>query len=251
MTLSNERITYLLERYTDRTATVPELQELTVWLAQREDDAPLHSHLQALIEQPEATLQQVNWDQLYAGIEEQMTGQLEQTAVTSDTPGRIVPLRRNRFLRYAAAILLLVAVGVTWFAIQRNQTDTRQPLVNIPGKTDILPGSDKAILTLADGSIIPVDSAVDGQLAQQGNVSIVKLTDGQIVYQPGGASNNMALLNTMSTPRRGQYQFVLPDGTKVWLNAASSISYPVAFAGNERNVRITGEVYFEVAKPLC
>lgn len=248
MTLSNDRIIYLLERYTNRSATLQELQELTIWMAQREDDTPLHLHLQNLVEQPATSLENVNWDQLYAGIEEQMTGQWQPSAATDDGPARIVPFR-SRFLRYAVAILLILgAITVAWFVVQHNKHNTGQEMAKNTKPSDILPGRDRAVLTLADGRDIVVDSSVNGQLAQQGNVSIVKTSDGQIVYRPRGIAGRAVLQNTMTTPRGSQFQLVLPDGTKAWLNAASSISYPVAFAGDERRVKVSGEVYFEVAR---
>ncbi|MDB5157958.1 MAG: FecR protein [Mucilaginibacter sp.] len=115
-------------------------------------------------------------------------------------------------------------------------------------KTTILPGSNKAILTLQDGSKIVLNDVKNGTLAQQGNTKVVKLATGQLVYDKTGTASAKVLYNTMTTPRGGQYKLTLPDGTEVWLNAASSITYPTAFVGNERDVSITGEVYFEVAK---
>ncbi|MGF7079559.1 FecR family protein [Mucilaginibacter sp. UYCu711] len=119
---------------------------------------------------------------------------------------------------------------------------------NIPAKTNITPGSNKAILTLQDGSTIVLNDAKEGTLAQQGNANIVKMANGQLVYNKTDTEPEKVLFNTMTTPRGGQYKLTLPDGTDVWLNSASSITYPTAFVGNERNVSVTGEAYFEVAK---
>jgi transmembrane sensor len=119
---------------------------------------------------------------------------------------------------------------------------------NIPAKTNITPGSNKAVLTLQDGSTIILNDAKEGTLAQQGNANVVKMANGQLVYNKTDAQPEKILFNTMTTPRGGQYKLTLPDGTDVWLNSASSITYPTAFVGNERNVSITGEAYFEVAK---
>jgi len=113
-------------------------------------------------------------------------------------------------------------------------------------QNDFLPGKNTAILTLADGSTIVLDSAKNGALTSQGNTKVIKLNNGQLAYSSSGATNEV-LYNTMSTPRGGQYKLVLSDGSKVWLNAASSIHYPTSFPGNERKVEITGEAYFEVA----
>jgi ferric-dicitrate binding protein FerR (iron transport regulator) len=114
-------------------------------------------------------------------------------------------------------------------------------------KNDVLPGGDKAVLTLADGSTIVLDDAKDGALTQQGNAKIIKL-GGKLSYNLVNNTSKEVAYNTISTPRGGQYQVELPDGTQVWLNAASSLRFPVAFIGKERRVDIEGEAYFEVAR---
>ncbi len=110
----------------------------------------------------------------------------------------------------------------------------------------------KLCLLLADGSTIILDSAAIGQLAVQGNMRIIKSSNGQLLYDHFTKNSddniNSSSYNTMSTPRGGQYKLTLPDGTRVWLNAESSIKYPVVFESNKREVSVTGEVYFEVAK---
>ena len=113
---------------------------------------------------------------------------------------------------------------------------------------DVAPGGNRAVLTLANGSQIILDSAANGNLAQQGNTKIVKLDSGQLAYNSLNERSDDVLYNTISTPRGGQYQIVLADGSKVWLNAASSLKFPTAFTGKERKVELTGEGYFEVAK---
>lgn len=146
-----------------------------------------------------------------------------------------------------AAIFLLVAGAATLMFL--NKQEPAAEVVKAPPskEEDALPGGDKAILTLADGSTILLDSAGNGTIAQQGTTTISKTADGELIYK-GGAGDDAELYNTVSTPKGGQYRIGLPDGTTVWLNAASSISYPTAFRGKERTVRITGEAFFEVAK---
>jgi ferric-dicitrate binding protein FerR (iron transport regulator) len=100
---------------------------------------------------------------------------------------------------------------------------------------------------LADGRVIDLDNSGAGLLAQEGNTSIIN-KDGKIIYGPNKKGNPETIYNTISTPRGGQYQLVLPDDTKVWLNATSALKFPVAFTGNNRTVELTGEAYFEVAK---
>lgn len=149
------------------------------------------------------------------------------------------------WFRYAAAVILLFGVGIYLYTLSNK---TAQSFDNKVSQTNILPGANKALLTLSDGTIITLDSAANGAIAHQGNSSVVKLANGEIRYDVKGISDDEIIMNTMSTPRGGQYQLVLPDGSKVWLNAASSITYPVAFTGKDRKIKITGEVYIEVTK---
>jgi len=160
---------------------------------------------------------------------------------------RVLFLKRAALWWAAAAVLLLFAVSA-YFLVRKPAT-APPVIVDNPVQKDILPGSNKAVLTLAGGETIVLDSAAKGTLAQQGATRIVKMADGQLSYTSDNAQKQAAVLyNTLSTPRGGQYRLSLPDGTEVWLNAASSITYPTVFAAAERNVSITGEVYFEVAK---
>jgi ferric-dicitrate binding protein FerR (iron transport regulator) len=160
---------------------------------------------------------------------------------------RRIPFLKAPWLRYAAVLLLIAGVAAYLYRINLSQKEIAHQAST--EKPDILPGGNKALLTLSDGKTIVLDSAANGSLANQGNAQISKLSDGKIAYQSIDPSmETKVLYNTLSTPKGGQYQLTLQDGTKVWLNAASSISYPTVFNGNSRNVRITGEVYVEVAQ---
>jgi len=154
-----------------------------------------------------------------------------------------VPVYRRAWFRAAAAIFIGISLG-TYFLIQ-HQNISRPQISVVTKKSDILPGSNKAILTLGNGSKIILDSAHMGLLATQSGTKIIKSDSGQVAYQ-NNKSEEASLLNTLATPRGGEYQLLLPDGTKAWLNAASSITYPTAFNNKNREVSITGEVYFEV-----
>ncbi len=162
-------------------------------------------------------------------------------------PGR----SRLRFigsLASAAAILLFIGFGVYFFSLKDKVPETSSEIAKT---TDVKPGGNKALLILADGSEIILDDSRNGTLVNQGNVVISKSADGHLVYDASRAvseNDRETAFNTISTPRGGQYQVVLPDGSKVWLNSASSIYFPTAFNGSERNVTITGEAYFEVVK---
>jgi ferric-dicitrate binding protein FerR (iron transport regulator) len=147
----------------------------------------------------------------------------------------------------AAAAIVIIAVGMLYF----HQKDTTKQTVNHIAKNDIRPGGNKAYLTLANGKTIVLNTAANGQIANQAGTSVAKTASGQLVYTIAEKSttNNPSELNMITTPHGGQWQVLLPDGTKVWLNAASSLTYPVSFAAlKNRRVELRGEAYFEVAK---
>jgi transmembrane sensor len=148
----------------------------------------------------------------------------------------------------AAAVLLLLGSG-SYFLLNREHSKREVAVVKKNAQVnDVAPGGNKAILTLANGSTIILNNAKNGALTQQGNTKVVKLDDGQLAYQSEETNRPIAVqYNTVSTPRGGQYQLTLADGSKVWLNAESTITFPTAFTGKERRVEIKGEAYFEVA----
>ena len=154
---------------------------------------------------------------------------------------RVRPLY-PRFAAAAAAVILLLGVGTLWISRKPHNIIVPPPQA---ASAPVHPASDKAILQLGNGGTIILDSAHNGVLASQGGVRVIKADSGQLRYQ--GSSTGTVVYNQISTPRGGQYQLVLPDGSKIWLNAASSIRFPTAFTGGQRIVSITGEAYFEIA----
>jgi len=163
----------------------------------------------------------------------------------------VIAERRTRRLwpriSAAAAIILITGAGLFYYN-SRTVTNQQANLV----KQDVKPGGNKAYLTLANGSKILLTGAKIGQLAKQTGITITKTADGQVVYSVEHTIHNNAAnteYNTIETPKGGQYEVKLPDGTEVWLNAASSLKYPASFAAlKDRRVELTGEAYFEVAK---
>ncbi len=153
-----------------------------------------------------------------------------------------VPVLWKR-MAVAASVLAVLAMGYGLF--YNNKKDPGA--AKILAVKDFAPGGDRAVLTLADGSAIMLDSAHNGTLSQQGNTRVLKLNNGELAYHSSGEKPGEIHYNTIATPNGGQYQVILADGTKVWLNAASSLHFPTSFAGKERRVEITGEAYFEVA----
>lgn len=164
------------------------------------------------------------------------------------TSAGVIPNRRRNIFTIAhiwwAAAILILAAGAAFWLFSSNAPVSVNKMVSA---ADIAPGRQGAILTLADGTQVMLDSLHDGEVArQQGANAVVK--NGQLRYEPGTVSGNGTSYNAVATPRGRQFDLVLPDGSRVWLNAASSIRYPTAFTGAERKVEITGEAYFEVAK---
>lgn len=149
----------------------------------------------------------------------------------------------------AAAVLILLLAGGVYFAGFSKKAVTPD-LVNTKTLQQIqAPDVNRAMLTLADGTVVYLDSVHNGELVQQGGVKLVKLANGQIAYAAGVVEDGTPVpYNTVKNPRGSQViDITLSDGSRIWLNAESSITYPVAFSGNERKVSITGEAYFEVA----
>lgn len=157
---------------------------------------------------------------------------------------RKMPFLKRRWVQYAASIILLLGIGIYYYETLLHQLPAKNSIV----KSDKLPGGNKAVLILANGRTLILDSLNQGILATEGGSEISKSASGEISYHNRGLAGASVPLNTLKTPMGGQYQLQLPDGTKVWLNAASSIEYPVAFTGKDRRVKVSGELYFEVAQ---
>lgn len=156
----------------------------------------------------------------------------------------------------AASILTLLSIGLFFYS--NRSIDDRSALSEseaLKEKVIIKPGGDKAVLTLSDGSKIILEDAKKGLLANQAGVSIQKTADGELLYSfakdVGSESRKLpeeVIYNKIETPFGGKYQINLPDGSKVWLNSASTLRFPALFSGNTREVELSGEAYFDVAK---
>ncbi|MFC0518573.1 FecR family protein [Mucilaginibacter angelicae] len=160
---------------------------------------------------------------------------------------------KSRWLQVAAVLLVALLAGLLFILNKRNQRTDNVTLTAIPHQKPIVPGANKAYLTLANGLKIVLDDAKNGALANQSGIKVSKAGNGVLVYHftksaTNKTANALPEFNTITTPRGGQYQVVLGDGTRVWLNAASSIRFPQPFNGHERLIELTGEAYFEVAK---
>lgn len=186
-------------------------------------------------------------------LENRMHKKLLET-IHEDELNHFKPRRNWKRLIAVAAILIGFISVASYFIFLPASSTTKMAQVITEEKipvNEIVPGGNKALLTLEDGSTIILDSASTGTIIQQGNIKVQKLKNGLVAYLINNKQvtpNDKAFYNTISTPRGGEYQVTLSDGTKVWLDAASSIRFPIVFTGNERKVSITGEAYFEVAK---
>jgi ferric-dicitrate binding protein FerR (iron transport regulator) len=239
------RSKYLLQRYLDKTATPAEIDELMAWI-EAETDPEI---LRTLVDRAWDDFPQVRGILTEEESEQMLRHVLDRDAKDMPAPRLKGVIRTRRFLKAAAVLAVLIASGI----VIKTQVFRTKDTGDVSSTQQIVPGRYQATLTLSNGTTLVLDSNVqNGVLLSQGGSQIIKLDSGELVYRPHGRESSgkagKQLYNTLSTPRSGQYRVTLPDGTKAWLNASSSIRYPIAFQGAERRVVIQGEAYFEVNK---
>ncbi len=223
--------------------TSQETQELLEWLGKEKLDDEATGLILAQLKQP------VMQGQISPDIIQALEARLPLIFKETKRTSRIVELVGKRWIRYAASVLLLLAAA-TYFIINTNNkpADDNNKIAHGNEMVDPQPGKDGAILTLIDGTQLVLDDLTNGIITTQNGIKVI-LNNGQVTYAADeNTPADFVAYNTMTTPKGRQFQLVLPDGSKVWLNAASSIRYPVIFKGSERKVDITGEAYFEVAR---
>jgi ferric-dicitrate binding protein FerR (iron transport regulator) len=206
------------------------------WLGQEELD-PLAAEL--IMKQLSQPVQEID-----PAIRAALESKLPHILLKTNKGPAYRAILKSHWLRYAAAIIILFGIGALFF-LNKTSKPIENPKDAVVTKKDVAPGREGAILTLEDGSTMVLDSLGNGVIADQNGTKVI-LRNGQLIYEKA-ADHVKVAYNTMTTPRGRQFQLVLPDGSKVWMNAASSLRYPIVFTGNERKVEVTGEVYFEVS----
>lgn len=156
--------------------------------------------------------------------------------------------KKNRIISYSIAAGLIFLLSAGLFYYKRTATPVLVKTESPRFKNDVLPGNNKAILTLDDGSVINLDDAKNGVLTSENDIDIKKTGDGKLEYTTNTNQAAAIRYNTLRTPMGGEFQIVLPDGTRVWLNSGTSLRFPTAFIGSERVVELNGEAYFAVSK---
>jgi transmembrane sensor len=224
---TQEQLNRLLEKYATGTCTPEEIRQLKAWF-------------QGIGSEPTEELSEANQQRMLRAFR-------DNPRFRKKAPTRIFALPPWHKIAVAASLVGIVLLTGLWFI--RNQGPAQTATV----KNDIRPGGNKAILTLADGRKVILDSVANGKIANQSGIAVTKTQAGLLTYTiistpKISAPAKSISYNIIETPRGGQYQVILPDGSRVWLNAASSIRFPAAFTAAERKVEITGEVYFEVAR---
>ncbi len=250
MSASHNRLSYLFHRYYNARATDPEINELMELVRKSGNDDMLAELTRAAWEDlkesdegvfpPEVTDRVLNSIIPSARMEESGEEDYDRAAGNA---GLINPWWRKYSV--AAAVALIFLAGGWWKWHNGRKGDGGAA---IEVQADIRPGANRATLTLADGSVIRLADVSEGIISRQGDAEIKKLADGEIAYKLAGSPVQDNRINTVSTPRGGQFRVSLPDGSMVWLNASSLIRFPTGFAADERRVEVEGEVFFEVKK---
>lgn len=230
-----QRILYLLVQFRKNSLNPHEEEELRNWKNSSEENEKIYHKL--LVDPNLDALKELEaYD-----VEHSLKQLKQQMRIYKPKPSILKPLL------VAASLTLLVGLSVLFYLQNNKSTDNPLSEHIVSESSPILPGGNKATLTLSDGSTVLLDDVADGTIAEQSGIQVTKTEDGTLVYEvlkKGDASNE---INTISTPRGGQYLVILPDGSKAWLNASSSLTYPLQFDAKERKVTLRGEGYFEIA----
>lgn len=250
MAAKSEHIISLLKKYSAKQATKAEIDQLFTLLRSGEYDETVVSYIEEELQtfEPANEEDTAFWQSRLQGGAEKITGAVTEANDSTVEPR---PVHRVHFLRKwgwaAAAVVIGLGIGIYFW--KANISDPAPPTVVV--EPTVVPyGKNGAVLMLNYGDdtrFVDLDSVQNGLVADQ-NGTRVSLKDGALAYDASNAVNGKIIHNSVYTPYGRQCQLTLPDGTRVWLNAGSTISFPTAFTGKERVIRMVGEAYFEVAK---
>lgn len=247
--MNDLRLNYLFDRFFHKRATPDEKKEFLALLSNPEHSEKVRELAGEAWHQFEPSEEVFSDDQSRTMLENILG---KATAHSVEAP--VIPSRRRPFYRRslaAAAVFIFACTGAALYLLRTpSQKDggITGPASSEQAAVRIVPGGERAYLTLADGSVIALDTAVNGTVTVQGNSKVMKMDDRLMYDGTTGTANMPVVYNTISTPRGGEYRITLADGTRVWLNAASSLRFPIAFTGPDRSVSLAGEAYFEVSK---
>lgn len=230
---NSQHIEHLWRRYLAGQATEAELNELFEYNNGNPNDEPGSRFIEEILAAQPAE------KRLNDEVRRQM---LENVLAGRQKLATAPRIAKYRYLAAAVAIVAIALASLWYFNTGKQQTAQKPPVM---AASDIQPGKNGAVLTLADGTKMILDSLGNGIIANQQGTSIT-LQEGALVYNHQQQTGEIAF-NTMTTPAGRQFTLLLPDGSKVWLNASSSIRFPTAFSGKERLVELSGEAYFQVA----
>lgn len=218
--MTKEEILALIRKYNEQQCTEEEAALLESWYVQQD----------ALHQQELST--------------EKITADLEDVFQSLSKPSRTIPVWKMA----AAAAIIGIAIFSGWYFI--NKPSSSAPSAATSFTADVDPGGNRATLTLADGTVIDLGDAKQGKLTEQTGIAVSKTADDQLVYSSASAASGAHTIayNTIRTPNGGQFVVVLPDASKVWLNAASELTFPISFTSRNRQVTLKGEAYFEITK---
>jgi transmembrane sensor len=243
--MANSRLETLIERFHNKTISEAEHVELLTLLAQKEHARTARKFFREVMENQPGNAQYFNpadSEALFASVQAKIDT-TKQKPVVRMLPGW-------KWTGIAAAACVLIIAGI-WLLQPAAKSPVKPVVQTNSGVPDLLPGKkNKAVLILADNKQIVLDSTGAGMLSVQGNTGVRKNGNGQIIYESGNGLNtpNETVYNILEVPNGGEYELVLSDGSKVWLNSASRIKFPVNFSGDTRDVELSGEAYFEIAK---
>ena len=248
--MDNTDLQQIFVRYLAGEASPEEVKLLFLEFDREDNEAGLRAAIRRQLEAGPDVSEDVRhtWDPVLQDIYASIKARVDHGREPENAAEVTLRIHHRRWLKYTAAATIALLVTFTFLHFfNRTNTKPLQPIAAVT-QPDIAPGGNKAILTLSNGTSISLDSLRKGFVSIQGSTKIIQPENGLLTYDRSGIKSSEVLFNTLTTPRGGQYQVVLPDGTKVWLNDASSIYFPGEFTGKVRQVRITGEVYFEVAE---